>query len=91
MVRRKKHPNKKHVLTVQICFNVRPSDCAVYLMSDISVGALIMTYSRPLLRASCEVIPNAHQKVFGLIFCFTSDQHTFAVYYRLLGVSVMKF
>ena len=36
-------------------FNVQPLDFAVYLRSDMSLDALIVTYSRPPLRASGEV------------------------------------
>ena len=38
-------------------FNVQPSDFAVKLRWDMTLSALIMTYNRPLLRATYEVIP----------------------------------
>ena len=37
-------------------FNGLPKDFAAYLRSGMSLGALIMTYKRPLLRATYEAI-----------------------------------
>ena len=36
--------------------NVQSSDVAVCLRSEMPLGALIMTYSMPMLQATCEVI-----------------------------------
>ena len=58
------------VCLFEYSFRVQPLDCVVYLEPDMSLGALITTFRRPMLRATYEVILYIHlaygKKVFNL-------------------------
>ena len=51
-------PNVMNILSIcfESLFNVQPSDFAIFLRLDMSLGVLIMTYSGPLIRVIYEVI-----------------------------------
>ena len=48
---------KPQSVTVIRALYIQPSDLALYLRVDMSLGALIMTYSRPLLWAAHDAFP----------------------------------